>query len=74
MYRSSVIRHVSSKITAVWLVKDVKRRQVVFNVYKIVRGRRHIYNGKHHFLGDIFNAVDVRIIITSYYKTRGHDS
>ena len=40
VYRSSVIRHVYSKITAVWLVK---RRQVVFksshkctHVYKIV--------------------------------------
>ena len=42
--------------------------------YAALRGSGHIHNGKHHFLGDIFNAVDVRINITSYYKTRGHDS
>ena len=39
-----------------------------------LRGTRQVYDGKPHFFGHKFNAIDVRMIITRYYKTRGQDS
>ena len=46
VYRSSVIRHVYSKMTAVWLVK---RRQVVFKLSQVHSNAVHsIYSGRFY--------------------------